>query len=148
MEDFCKKTGITAVLSFLSLKSGLQKESLIILVVAMVLDYISGIIAGAVTRQLDSKKGFEGILKKCGYILILCVTVLADVLLANFGQQLGMEFKTSCTFSMLVVTWMTLNELLSIVENISRTGIPLPAFITRTLKAFQKKTEEIDKTKK
>ena len=145
MENFWTKTGIAAAVSFLSIKSGLKTEFLIIWIIAMVLDYVSGVIAGAILGELDSKKGILGIVKKLGYILILCVAVLVDLLLANCGEQLGLNLGISCTFSILVIVWLTLNELLSITENISKMGIPLPSFLQKAIKSIQDQTENDDK---
>lgn len=56
MENFWVKTGVAAVISFLTAKSKLQHEYILVLFAAMILDYISGIVAGAITGQLSSQK--------------------------------------------------------------------------------------------
>lgn len=144
MENFWVKTGVATVISFLTVKSKLQHEYLFVLFAAMVLDYISGVIVGAITGQLSSQKGIKGILKKLGYILVVCVAVLADVLLSNLGEKVGYSYAFDCTFSVLVVAWLTLNELISILENISKLGVPLPTFLLKTLKTFEDQTENSD----
>ena len=67
------KTGVAAVISFLTAKSKLQHEYILVLFAAMILDYISGIVAGAITGQLSSQKGIKGILKKDRlYFSVMC----------------------------------------------------------------------------
>ena len=144
MENFWVKTGVAAVISFLTAKGELQHEYILVLFAAMILDYISGIVAGAITGQLSSQKGIKGILKKIGCILVLCVAILVDIFLANLGEEIGFSYDFNCTFSILVVAWLTLNELISILENLAKLGIPLPTFLLKTLKTFENQTEKAD----
>ena len=47
--------------------------SIIILIIAMVLDYISGIIKSYETNTLSSKVGAKGIIKKFSYFLVIVI---------------------------------------------------------------------------
>ena len=93
------------------------------LLVAMCLDYVSGIIAAYVNTEmaLNSQKGFKGICKK--------ITILILVSLAHF-----IDLATSQNFIHIVVTWFFLgNEGLSIVENAAKIGVPIPAKLKKSL---------------
>ena len=93
------------------------------LLVAMCLDYVSGIIAAYVNPEmaLNSQKGFKGICKK--------ITILILVSLAHF-----IDLATSQNFIHIVVTWFFLgNEGLSIVENAAKIGVPIPAKLKKSL---------------
>ena len=93
------------------------------LLMAMCLDYVSGIIAAYVNPEmtLNSQKGFKGICKK--------ITILILVSLAHF-----IDLATSQNFIHIVVTWFFLgNEGLSIVENAAKIGVPIPAKLKKSL---------------
>lgn len=101
------------------------------LIYAMVIDYISGVLAAYVNPDmaLDSHRGFQGICKK---LMILLLVSLAHFLDNAMGQQL------ICV----AVTWFFLgNEGLSILENAGKAGIPIPARLKNTLKQLSEERE-------
>ena len=97
------------------------------LVIAISLDYISGIIKAFYTKQLSSKIGFKGLLKKIGILILVMVSVLVDRVAGNTGAV-----------RTLVIYYFVANEGLSIVENLAETNIPIPAVLKRALKAIKK----------
>ena len=97
------------------------------LVIAIALDYVSGIIKAFYTKQLSSKIGFKGLLKKIGILILVMVSVLVDRVAGNSGA-----------IRTLVIYYFVANEGLSIVENLSETNIPIPAVLKRALKAIKK----------
>ena len=101
------------------------------LIFAMVIDYISGVLAAYVNPDmaLDSHRGFQGICKK---IMILLLVSLAHFMDNAMGQQL------IC----IAVTWFFLgNEGLSILENAGKAGLPIPAKLKDTLKQLSEERE-------
>ena len=93
------------------------------LMIAMVLDYATGMLAAYISPQLalNSQKGFRGIAKK--------VTILAMVGTAyHFGQIMSQP----AIYTMVI--WFYLgNEGLSIIENAAKAGVPVPAKLKNTL---------------
>ena len=92
-------------------------EALEALLVLMVLDYITGLLAAYINPnlQLNSNRGFRGICKK---IMILLLIVLAHEL----------EKATGIPAVQSIVVWFFIgNEGLSIIENAAKAGIPVPA---------------------
>ena len=100
------------------------------LLVAIVLDYCSGIIKAFHTKTLSSQIGFRGLLKKVGYLLIVMLAVLIDRVTGNSGA-----------IRTLVIYYFVANEGLSIIENLSVTNIPIPKVIKKALKALKKEAE-------
>lgn len=101
------------------------------LIYAMVIDYISGVLAAYVNPDmaLDSHRGFQGICKK---LMILLLVSLAHFMDNAMGQQL------ICV----AVTWFFLgNEGLSILENAGKAGVPIPAKFKNTLKQLSEERE-------
>ena len=107
-------TGAAGVVS--SYLFGAWNTALEALVWAMVIDYLTGVLAAYINPKmmLDSRTGFRGICKK---IVILLLVSLAHFVDSATGQQIA------CS----AVVWFFLgNEGLSILENAAKAGLPVP----------------------
>ncbi|MBR0369956.1 MAG: phage holin family protein [Methanobrevibacter sp.] len=104
------------------------------LLIAIALDYISGLIKAYVTKELSSKIGFKGILKKVGILLIVMLGVLID----RVGGDTG-------AIRTLVIYYFVANEGLSIIENLAQAGLPIPKAIKNALKALKEQSNGKDK---
>lgn len=114
---------------------GPWNDVLAALVVAMLIDYVSGVIAAYINPalSLNSQRGFRGILKK---IMILLLVSLGHVLDTAMHQQI------IC----IAVTYFFLgNEGLSIVENAAKAGVPIPARLKETLEQLTEEKEGREK---
>lgn len=100
--------------------------ALMCLIIAIILDYISGIIKAFNTKQLSSKIGFKGILKKLGILVLVMLAVLIDRVGGNTGA-----------IRTLVIYYFVANEGLSILENLGEAGIPIPNAIKKALKVLK-----------
>ena len=98
------------------------------LIVFMILDYVTGIVAGCISKQLSSAVGFTGLLKKGLILLIVAVGHILDT------QILGGE--TSMCRSAVIGFYLS-NEGLSILENAGRIGIPLPKILIKALEQLR-----------
>ena len=98
------------------------------LLVLMVLDYITGMLAAYINPnlQLNSERGLRGICKK---IMILMLVVVGHEL----EKAVGIPAVQS------VVVWFFIgNEGLSIIENSAKAGIPIPVKLQDTLEQLTK----------
>lgn len=89
--------------------------ALVTLLIIMTLDYITGVISAFYNKELSSKVGFKGILKKFFYLIIIALSVRIDNLLGN--DSLIRTF---------VIYYFVANDGLSIIENAGEIGIKLP----------------------
>jgi toxin secretion/phage lysis holin len=98
----------------------------------MLIDYITGVIAAYVKPRvkLSSKRGLKGIAKK---IALIAFVVAAHYLDLALGQNV---FCTVVTYSMLG------NEGLSIIENCTYCGVPVPKSIKDKLEQLAHEKEE------
>lgn len=96
------------------------------LLVAIVLDYLSGMIKAFVTKEVSSKIGFRGIIKKVGILVLVMLAVLVDRVTGESGA-----------IRTLVIYYFVANEGLSIVENMAKAGLPIPKVIKNTLKSLK-----------
>lgn len=96
------------------------------LIVAIVLDYLSGMIKAYNKKQLSSKIGFSGILKKIGILILVMLSVLVDRVTGDTGA-----------IRTLVIYYFVANEGLSVLENLGESGIPIPNAIKKALKVLK-----------
>lgn len=106
-------------------------EALEALLVLMVIDYMTGLLAAYICpdMKLNSTRGLKGICKK---IMILLLVVLAHEL----EKAAGVPAVQS------VVTWFFIgNEGLSVIENAAKAGVPVPKRLRDTLEQLTKERE-------
>ena len=96
------------------------------LLIAIALDYVSGLMKAYACKTLSSKIGFRGILKKLGILVLVMVGVLVDKSTGESGAV-----------RTLVIYYFVANEGLSIIENLGEAGIPIPSFLKKALKALK-----------
>ncbi len=96
------------------------------LVVAIALDYISGIMKAYINKTLSSRIGMRGLIKKLGLLIIVMVGTLVDRATGNTGAV-----------RTLVIYYFVANEGLSILENLGQAGIPIPQSVKKALKALK-----------
>ena len=105
-------------------------ELLGILLAFVVLDYITGVFASGIEGKLSSQVGMKGIAKKVCIFLIVAAAHLADKAIGN-----GSVIMDATIFFYLA------NELLSMIENIGRTGVPMPPILTKAVEILKGKSE-------
>ena len=115
--------------TFVFLVGGLD-VAMIALLVAIVLDYVSGVVKAYVTKQLSSVVGFRGIVKKVAVLIIVMLAVLVDRVTGETGA-----------IRTLVIYYFVANEGLSIIENLGQSGVPIPQSIKKALKAMKKENK-------
>lgn len=119
----------------------------IVLIVAMLLDYCTGMAKSWKAGELSSKVGILGILKKLGYLAVVAVGAVVDWILQSAFVEAGIDLKISFTCGMIITIWLIVNELISILENLKEIGVPLPKFImtiTSKLKSVTEDTIPVD----
>lgn len=114
----------------------------LVLLVVMVLDYITGMAKAWHAGELSSRVGLWGILKKVGYLVIVGVACVVDWLLRYGADSLGWNWPVDFLFASIVIIWLVINELLSILENVSAIGAPVPGFMQALLKKLKVHTED------
>lgn len=108
------------------------------LVAFMVLDYISGVLAAISGKKLSSKVGFKGIAKKLLILVFVSVGHITDTYVLG-GVPVAMTA---------VTLFYIANEGISIVENASALGLPIPQKIKNVLEQIKSKSGEDDSENK
>ena len=110
-------------------------DGLIYALVAFVaVDYITGIMCAVADKKLSSEIGFKGICKKVLIFLLVGIANILDV------QVIG----TGCVVRTAVIFFYISNEGVSILENTSHLGLPVPEKLKDILQQLHDRTEESD----
>ncbi len=120
--DLLVKGGMMAV-GFLRGLKGEGSTSLVLLVCLMAADYLSGLAAAMLHKSdktpsggISSEAGGKGLLKKAMILLVVLVAMLLD----RTSAQPTHMFQSA-------VTWFYIsNEAISLLENLSKAGVPIP----------------------
>ena len=99
-----------------------------VLVICMAVDYITGVINAIREKQLSSKVGWVGILRK---LTIFGVVILA----AQIDVALGLQ--AICRTA--AIAFYTANEGISVLENAAAIGLPIPQKMVDILGQLKKK---------
>jgi toxin secretion/phage lysis holin len=122
-------TGVAgAMVTFLF---GAWNDALTALAMFMLIDYITGVMSAYMKpkSKLSSKRGLRGIVKK---LALVTFVVFAHYLDLAIGQNI---------FCLLVTYALLGNEGLSIVENLSYCGVPIPASVKNKLEQLAHEKE-------
>jgi len=128
----------TVVSSFL----GGWDVALKVLVVFIVADYVTGVLAALKRRQLNSEVMFWGGIRKGALMLVIAIAVLLDELIGNQAP----------VFRMLALYFYIAREGLSVIENLGLLGVWVPDAIKQILEQLQrdgkvpKSLQDVDQT--
>lgn len=137
--DIAIHSGVTILLAWITTETEAMFPVMVILLCCMVIDFISGCIANGSVEGLSSKAGVKGIIKKVGYLCVISVAMFFDYLIMYSLNLMNIQYSIRMFFGLLVTVWFILNELLSILENVSKLGVPIPDFLTQYVKEVRGK---------
>ena len=131
-ETICTVAGLVG--GFIATLLGGWDSALSTLVIFMGVDFVTGVVTAAMGKSkhsdsgtLNSKAGWVGLAKKFCILLMVVVGVRIDILLGtNYIRDA-------------VCISFCLNELLSIVENMSLMGVPFPPAMKKAIDVLQTK---------
>lgn len=130
------RAAIVATISAIGAFLGWKGIMLLVWVLLMALDYISGTFAAMKSGEWASSKAREGAWHKGGAILVVIVAAIADgVMLVICGNIPVLEITWPNIILPLVLAWYIITELGSILENAIKLGANPPAWLTKLLKA-------------
>lgn len=102
------------------------------LIAFAVVDYLTGIMCAIVDKKLSSAVGFKGIFKKVLIFVLVGIANILDVQVIGNGGVL----RTA------VIFFYISNEGISLLENASHLGLPIPAPIRNVLQQLHDRAEE------
>jgi len=102
------------------------------LIVFVVVDYITGLMAAFIQKKLSSETGFKGICKKVAIFCLVGVGHILDAQVIGAGSVL----RTAVIFFYLS------NEGISIIENVAVIGLPVPQKLIDVLEQLKEEKED------
>lgn len=119
---------ITAIGGYLGWFLGGLDGFMYALIVFVVIDYVTGIMVAVLERKLSSEVGFQGIFKKVLIFILVGIGNIIDVHLLKNGSAI----RTAVAF------FYISNEGISILENTSKIGLPIPEKLKKALEQLNK----------
>lgn len=141
-EEFLQQTFVSAVITGLLHYLGIVAVPIIILIIAMIIDYVTGMMSAWLNAELSSKKGIKGIVKKISYLALVAVAMIVDWLICCGLQQINVDIKYTVFFAVLVAVWLIINELISVLENLAKMGVPIPNFLKKLINRLKNTVDE------
>ena len=123
---FSFKALIAFIVSVLTVGFGSPTSLVYAVLVFMGIDYITGVIAAGVTGKLNSNAGLKGIAKKFVMLAICVVAYQVDKIAGS-----GLIIRNACLY------FYASNEVLSIIENAGRIGVPVPEALRNTISVLK-----------
>lgn len=97
-------------------------EIITVLLAMMALDYMSGLMAATYQRKLNSRIGFNGLIRKCYYLLTVSAVYLMSIVVD------GLQYAGDG----LAVAYIVM-EFISITENGTKMNLPMPEPVRKIL---------------
>lgn len=119
------------IVSSISYLLGGIDNLLIMLLIIMAIDYITGICKAIISKKINSIVGVKGIVKKFGYLLIVVLAVLIDKIIGD-----------TSAIRVLVIYFFIANEGISILENWALMGLPLPNKLKQIFEQLKNESNE------
>jgi len=104
------------------------------LLVFMILDYVTGLMCAIADKQLSSRIGFRGIFKKILIVMLVGVAHIVDLYVVKSGNALRSA----------VVCFYLSNEGVSLLENASHLGLPVPDKLKNILGQLHNREEKTE----
>ena len=124
----------TAIGGWLGYFVGGADGLLITLLVFMILDYITGVMCGIVDKELSSAVGFKGLFRKVLIFALVGVGHVVDMHVIGTGGALRSA----------VICFYLSNEGVSMLENATHLGLPVPGKLKEILAQLHNRTDEDD----
>ena len=122
---------ITAIGGWIGYALGGRDGLLIALVAFMAVDYVTGVMCAVADRKLSSAVGFKGICKKVLILMLVGVANVIDVHIVGTGSALRGA----------VICFYLANEGLSMTENATHLGLPIPEPLKNALVQLHGKSD-------
>lgn len=148
MKDNIIQATISVVLGALASYFNVLLIPVLVLVAVMVIDYATGMTSAYKNGQIESKVGLLGILKKVSYLVLVAVGGVVDYLICSGLATAGFDFGVTYCCGLIVCVWLIINELISILENLSELGTPIPKFFVNIVHRLKDSVDDDTNYKK
>ena len=127
MKQIAANSGVAFIGSAFAYFFGGWSQMLMLFFFVIIMDYVTGVMAAIIEKNLSSAVGYKGIIKKFSMVLLVALAYQLDKFTGNDVIMTG------------TVLFFIANELVSITENYGRIGLPLPPQIKNAIKILREK---------
>lgn len=127
------KLGISVVCGFILDCLGGWDNMLAMVFMLVLVDTISGVLKAIKTKTLSSTHMREGLFKKAMLFFIIMLAVEGDKVIIDFWGRPLMFNSHEIYLRTAFCLWFILEELISVIENCSIIGVPLPKWLRSVL---------------
>jgi toxin secretion/phage lysis holin len=117
------------VMTIINLVFGKIDYSFTFLMMVMVIDYLTGLACGWSDKSLSSDKATKGLFKKMFVLIYVIIAHHLDIMLKVDFCRIGICYMYAA------------GEVLSIIENGTKLGVPVPEPIKKALSIMNKETK-------
>ena len=144
------KAAITAAIVFCTSLFGWAGWAVVLWLIAMVMDYITGTWAAMANHEWSSTVARQGLWHKLGSIVAILVAGMVDIAISvithlDLGFDLPLEYHTFVL--PLVALWYAFTEMGSLIENAGKLGAPVPKWLARAVDKLKGRTDDAGNTK-
>lgn len=130
------KVAITAIIAGLTALWGWLGWLVLLFVVVMVVDYVTGTMAACMNGEWSSKMARQGIGHKVGCVIMVFAAAMTDLgilTILKVHPEIHLPFDYNSLLCTAVMVWYVITELGSIVENAAKMGAPVPKVLRNML---------------
>ena len=126
LDRFMTCVGLGGLATVFNLTIGKMDYSLAFLMLVMVIDYLTGLMCGWLDKSLSSEKAIRGLFKKLFIFVYVIIGHHMDMMLHVDYVRIGICYMYAA------------GEVLSIIENGTKLGVPVPEPLKKALEIMNK----------
>lgn len=129
---------VGAVITFLTMIFGEHWFLFAFFLILNIIDWITGWMKSRMAGKENSVKGWQGVLKKLGYWLMIAFGFGIAACLIEVGSTIGIDLQITTVLGWFVLASLIVNEARSIVENFVEAGFNVPMILQEGLEVADK----------
>lgn len=141
MKDNVIQATVSVAIGALAAYFNILLIPVLVLFAVMVIDYCTGMASAYKNKEIKSKTGLIGILKKVSYLVLVAVGGVVDYLISAGLAAANVEISITYCCGLIVCVWLIINELISILENLAELGTPIPKFLVNIVRRLKNTVE-------
>ena len=129
---------VGAVITFLTMIFGEHWFLFAFFLILNIIDWVTGWMKSRMAGKENSVKGWQGVLKKLGYWLMIAFGFGIAACLIEVGSTIGIDLQVTTVLGWFVLASLIVNEARSIVENFVEAGFNVPMILQDGLEVADK----------
>ena len=129
---------VGAIITFLTMIFGEHWFLFAFFLILNIIDWITGWMKSRMAGKENSVKGWQGVLKKLGYWLMIAFGFGIAACLIEVGSTIGVDLQITTILGWFVLASLIVNEARSIIENFVEAGFNVPMVLQEGLEVADK----------